>query len=83
MNSENDRIDQLRQRSTRIGNDRSSLTAYKRIQSIGEDLDSTLNFKLNSGLKAEFEKLCKQNDSNVSRELKRYMRAAVIAGSLL
>jgi len=83
MNSENDRIDHLRQRSTRIGNDRSSLTAHKRIDSIGEDLDSTLNFKLNSGLKAEFEKLCKQHDSNVSRELKRYMRAAVIAGSLL
>ncbi|MEE5099699.1 hypothetical protein V2J88_09520 [Pseudomonas alliivorans] len=83
MNSENDRIAQLRQRSARIGNDRSSLTAYKRFESIGDDLDTTLNFKLNSGLKAEFEKICKQHDSNVSRELKRYMRASVIAGELL
>ena len=34
------------------------------------DLDTTLNIKVNSLLKAEFEKLCKKNHSNLSRELK-------------
>ena len=83
MNSESDRIDQLRKRSSRIADDRSSLTAYTRLDVVGDDLDDTLNFKINSGLKSEFAKLCKQNESNISRELKLYMRAAITAGKLI
>lgn len=41
------------------------------------DLDTTLNIKVNSLLKSEFEKLCKKNHSNLSRELKFFMLRAV------
>ena len=41
------------------------------------DLDTTLNIKVNSLLKAEFEKLCKKNHSNLSRELKFFMLRSV------
>lgn len=41
------------------------------------DLDTTLNIKVNSSLKAEFEKLCKSNHSNLSRELKFFMLRSV------
>lgn len=40
-------------------------------------LDTTLNIKVNSLLKAEFEKLCKKNHSNLSRELKFFMLRSV------
>lgn len=41
------------------------------------DLDTTLNIKVNSSLKAQFEKLCKSNHSNLSRELKFFMLRSV------
>lgn len=41
------------------------------------DLDTTLNIKVNSLLKSEFEKLCKKNHSNLSRELKFFMLRSV------
>ena len=41
------------------------------------DLDTTLNIKVNSLLKAEFEKLCKKNHSNLSRESKFFMLRSV------
>ena len=41
------------------------------------DLDTTLNIKVNSLLKAEFEKLCKKIHSNLSRELKFFMLRSV------
>lgn len=44
---------------------------------IPTESDTTANFKLNSVLKEEFEKLCKANHSNLSRELKQYMTYAV------
>ena len=40
-------------------------------------LDTTLNIKVNSLLKSEFEKLCKKNHSNLSRELKFFMLRSV------
>lgn len=46
------------------------------------DLDSTVNFKINSTLKEEFEKLCKANHTNMSRELKIFMTKAVSAQTL-
>ncbi|RMN40078.1 hypothetical protein ALQ60_200247 [Pseudomonas syringae pv. papulans] len=78
-----DKLDAFRSRSSKVHDNRNALTAHARFDLIGEELDSTLNFKVNSGLKSEFEKLCKNNESNVSREIKLYMRAAVISGKLL
>ncbi len=43
------------------------------------DLDSVVNFKVNSKLKAEFDRLCKVEHSTVSRELKRYMTSVIKA----
>lgn len=50
---------------------------------VGDDLDSTVNFRINSALKAEFEKVCKQNHSSISRELKRFMTEVVRTQSIL
>lgn len=44
---------------------------------IPDELDSTVNFKLNSKLKEEFEKVCKSNHSNMSRELKIFMTKSI------
>ena len=46
------------------------------------DLDTTMNFKVNSLLKSEFENLCKKSQSNASREIKVFMLKAVKKGSL-
>lgn len=50
---------------------------YEASKRIGEELDSRVNFRVNSGLKEEFEKVCKQNHTTLSRELKRYMSEIV------
>ncbi|WP_268796417.1 hypothetical protein [Pseudomonas huanghezhanensis] len=83
MNEEEDKLVQFRNQSNRVRDQRAGLTAFKRLDAVGEELDSTLNFRVNSGLKAEFEKLCRQSESNIARELKLYMRAAITAGRLL
>ncbi|EIU5459009.1 TPA: hypothetical protein ACPHWC_006728 [Pseudomonas aeruginosa] len=50
---------------------------------VGDELDSTITFRINSGLKAEFEKVCRSNHSSISRELKRFMTEAVRTQSIL
>lgn len=50
---------------------------------IGDELDSTINFRINSVLKSEFEKVCKRNHSSISRELKRFMTEVVRTQSIL
>ena len=50
---------------------------YEKLEESFSDLDTTLNIKVNSLLKAEFEKLCKKNHSNLSRELKFFMLRSV------
>jgi len=50
---------------------------YRAMASIGEDADDKLNLRVNSGLKAEFGKVCKQNHTSISRELKRFMTEVV------
>lgn len=47
------------------------------------ELDTTANFRVNSELKARFEKICKANHSTASQELKKYMTRVVAAGRLL
>lgn len=83
MSEDESKLAAFRSRSDRILDQRAGLTAHKRLDAIGDSLDSTLNFRVNSGLKQEFEKLCKQSESTVARELKLYMRAAVTSGKLL
>lgn len=50
---------------------------------VGVDLDVNVNFKANSALRDEFDKLCKANHTNMSREIKRYMTAAIRTQRLL
>ncbi len=45
-------------------------------------LDSVINFKVNKHLKAEFDRICKENQSNLSRELKVFMLKVVKQGHL-
>lgn len=49
----------------------------------GEDLNDVINFRVNDGLKQEFENLCKANHTTVSRELKRFMSAAIFTQKLI
>ena len=46
------------------------------------NLDTTMNFKVNSLLKAEFDKLCKKSHSNSSREIKLFMLRSVRQGRI-
>ena len=40
------------------------------------ELDTTITFRVNSELKEEFDKLCRSDYSNVSKELNSFMRKA-------
>lgn len=53
-----------------------------KVQESFTDLDTTFNFKVNSLLKSEFEKVCKKTHSNPSREIKLFMLRAVKTGRL-
>jgi hypothetical protein len=67
--------------SSRVG--RSEYAGSVALSKLGTDLDATFNFRLNSGLKIEFEKLCKANHTNSAREIKRFMTEAVRAQRLI
>ena len=54
----------------------------QQIESSFNDLDSRFNFKVNSLLKAEFEKICLASHSNPSRELKLFMLDVVRKGRI-
>ncbi|MCU9474846.1 hypothetical protein OE312_32440 [Pseudomonas aeruginosa] len=62
---------------------RSEYAGNVAISKVGFDLDATFNFRLNSGLKAEFEKLCKLNHTNSAREIKRFMIEAIRSQRLI
>ena len=55
---------------------------FQQIESSFNDLDSRFNFKVNSLLKAEFEKICLASHSNPSRELKLFMLDVVRKGRI-
>ena len=62
---------------------RNSLTQnLQKIKSNASNLDDVLTFRVNSALKKEFSKICKDNQSSASSELKRYMLKIVEQGSL-
>lgn len=44
------------------------------------ELDDVVNFRVSRLLKEEFNKICKQEQSTISRELKRYMLLVVKQG---
>ena len=46
------------------------------------DLDTTMNFKVNSLLKDEFNKVCKKSHSNFSREIKLFFFFSVKQGKI-
>ncbi|MFK0516972.1 hypothetical protein [Campylobacter coli] len=50
---------------------------------VSVDLDVTLNMRVNKQLREDFERLCKANHTNMSRELKRFMSLAVSAQKLI
>ncbi len=54
----------------------------EKIKSNSHDLDAVLTLRVNSALKKEFSKICKENQSSTSSELKRYMLKVVKQGSL-
>lgn len=61
----------------------SSLQRQKleKIKSNVSDLDDVLTLRVNSALKKEFSRICKDNQSSASSELKRYMLKIVEQGS--
>jgi hypothetical protein len=52
------------------------------IKKASHDLDGVVNFRVSSVLKDEFNKICKDEQSTISRELKRYMLLAIKQGHL-
>lgn len=56
---------------------RSEYAGNAALARVGTELDSTLNFRVNSGLKEQFDLLCKREHSSVAREIKRFMTEAV------
>ena len=55
---------------------------FLKVEDSFSDLDSTMNFKVNSLLKEEFNKVCKKSHSNFSREIKLFMLNAVKQGKI-
>jgi organic hydroperoxide reductase OsmC/OhrA len=54
----------------------------EKIEDSFQNLDTTMNFKVNSLLKAEFEQLCKKSHSNPSREIKLFMLKSIKNNSI-
>ena len=52
------------------------------LRQIGTDLDANINYKVNSNLKMMFEDICKENQTNMARELKAFMTKVVVDGKL-
>ena len=63
-----------------------NLQSVKRFKSVTlcldnqHNLNTVINFKVNNYLKSEFDRICKENHSNLSRELKVFMLNVVKQG---
>lgn len=55
----------------------------EKIEQSFSDLDTTINFKVNSHLKDEFDRICKSNHSTISRELKLFMLRSIKSNRIL
>lgn len=47
------------------------------LANLADNEDGRINFRINSAIKKEFERLCGKQKSSVSRELRRYMISVV------
>jgi hypothetical protein len=77
--SDNDALDNLKRMQASIDHKR---LLVEEIEQSLSNLDTTMNFKVNSLLKAEFDKLCKKSHSNSSREIKLFMLRSVRQGRI-
>lgn len=77
--SDNDALDNLKRMQASIDDKR---LLVEEIEQSLSNLDTTMNFKVNSLLKAEFDKLCKKSHSNSSREIKLFMLRSVRQGRI-
>jgi len=77
--SDNDALDNLKRMQASIDDKR---LLVDQIEQSLSNLDTTMNFKVNSLLKAEFDKLCKKSHSNSSREIKLFMLRSVSQGRI-
>ena len=75
----NDALDNLNRMQASIDDKR---LLVDQIEQSLSNLDTTMNFKVNSLLKAEFDKLCKKSHSNSSREIKLFMLRSVRQGRI-
>jgi hypothetical protein len=55
---------------------------FEQIKVESHNLDTVINFKVNSLVKSEFEQICKDSHSSVSRELKLFMLDVIKSGKL-
>jgi hypothetical protein len=55
--------------------------SFEYLKKNAHDLDDVLTFRVNSSLKKEFSRICKENQSSASSELKRHMLKIVEQGS--
>ena len=74
---DNDALDNLKRMQASIDHKR---LLVEEIEQSLSNLDTTMNFKVNSLLKSEFDKLCKKSHSNSSREIKLFMLRSVRQG---
>ena len=77
--ADNDALDNLKRIQASIDDKR---LLVDQIEQSLSNLDTTMNFKVNSLLKAEFDKLCKKSHSNSSREIKLFMLRSVRQGRI-
>lgn len=55
---------------------------FEQINADSHNLDTVINFKVNSVVKSEFDAICKNAHSSVSRELKLYMLSVIKQGKI-
>lgn len=55
---------------------------FEQIDADSHNLDAVINFKVNSVVKSEFDAICKNAHSSVSRELKLYMLSVIKQGKI-
>ncbi|WP_179991775.1 MULTISPECIES: hypothetical protein [unclassified Acinetobacter] len=76
---DNDALDNLKRMQASVDHKR---LLVEEIEQSLSNLDTTMNFKVNSLLKSEFDKLCKKSHSNSSREIKLFMLRSVRQGRI-
>ena len=55
---------------------------FEQINAEAHNLDTVINFKVNSAVKSEFDAICKNSHSSISRELKLYMLNVIKQGKI-